>query len=81
MPRLSIDEPPQHAVATGSYVDNAALRARRGEAKQARRRGSPSTDSRPTKKQKTRVHPSPSKQASAAVMYAAAKAKPKKQKR
>ena len=33
MPRLVVEEPPQHGTATGAYVDNAALAARRAARK------------------------------------------------
>jgi hypothetical protein len=82
MPRLAVDEPPQHGTATGTYVDNAALAARRTASK---KRPSPSTGSGsgsgPTKKTKTRQFPSPRSQAEIAVIHTQNMALPKKKRR
>ena len=82
MPRLAVDEPPQHGTATGTYVDNTALAARRTASK---KRPSPSTGSGsgsgPTKKTKTRQFPSPRSQAEIAVIHTQNMALPKKKRR
>eukprot|EP00966_Prymnesium_polylepis_P248467 5744968-Prymnesium_polylepis.2 len=63
MPRLVVDEAPQHGTATGAYVENAALAARRAAPK---RRASPTTASEPKKKKK-RAFPSPQSQGPSSV--------------
>ena len=74
MPRLRIDdEPPQHGKATGSYVDNAALKARRST---PQKRASPQTAIGGARKKPR--HPSPRSQAVIATEAVAARMLPAK---